>query len=181
MLCGQLASCRLIRPWRSRMSRCSLDLRERLCRSADSEIQTCCWRARVGEKRQSTGPGMMSGPVWGGRQAAGKADSQRFSGKRLPHAWVGSRPTKPGSIPLPNKETLYQRLEAHQEGCSPRSRCCSAFSPPQQTLPRGETPPPQKWKLLRALTLISKRASRGIQRLATCAASSARTSLTPSI
>ena len=38
---------------------------------------------------------MMGGPVWGGRQAAGKADSQAFSGKRLPHRWLGSWPTKP--------------------------------------------------------------------------------------
>ena len=38
---------------------------------------------------------MMGGPVWGGRQAAGKADSQAFSGKRLPHRWLGSWRTKP--------------------------------------------------------------------------------------
>ena len=39
------------------------------------------------KKRQRTGPGMMRGPVWGGRQAAGKADSQAFCGKRLPHPY----------------------------------------------------------------------------------------------
>ena len=42
------------------------------------------------KKRGRTGPGMMRGPVWGGRQAAGKADSQAFCGKRLPHPWGGS-------------------------------------------------------------------------------------------
>jgi len=30
------------------------------------------------KKRQSTGPGMMRGPVWGGPQAAGKRHSQPF-------------------------------------------------------------------------------------------------------
>ena len=53
------------------------------------------WRRGVLKKRERTGPGMMRGPVWGGRQAAGKADSQAFSGKRLPHRWLGSWPTKP--------------------------------------------------------------------------------------
>ena len=45
---------------------------------------------RVLKKRGSTVPVVMGGPVWGGRQAAGKADSQAFSGKRLPHPWGGS-------------------------------------------------------------------------------------------
>jgi hypothetical protein len=39
------------------------------------------------KKRQRTGPVVMGGPVWGGRQAAGKADSQAFCGKRLPHPY----------------------------------------------------------------------------------------------
>ena len=37
---------------------------------------------------------MMRGPVWRGPQAAGKRHSQPFSAKRLPHAWLGSSPTK---------------------------------------------------------------------------------------
>ena len=53
------------------------------------------------KKRGSTGPVVMGGPVWGGRQAAGKADSQAFSGKRLPHPWGGSLPTKPVDQGLP--------------------------------------------------------------------------------
>jgi hypothetical protein len=40
----------------------------------------------------------MGGPVWGGRQAAGKADSQAFRGKRLPHRWLGSWRTKPVAV-----------------------------------------------------------------------------------
>jgi len=47
------------------------------------------------KKRQSTGPGMMRGPVWGGPQAAGKRHSQPFCRKRLPHPRVVSGPTKP--------------------------------------------------------------------------------------
>ena len=37
---------------------------------------TCPWRARVKRKRQSTSPGMMRGPVWGGKQAAGEGPAQ---------------------------------------------------------------------------------------------------------
>jgi hypothetical protein len=62
---------------------------------ANLVILDLLWRRGVLKKRQSTGPGVMGGPVWGGRQAAGKADSQAFCGKRLPHRWLGSWPTKP--------------------------------------------------------------------------------------
>jgi hypothetical protein len=95
MLWGHVASCRLTRPWRSRIARSSVDLRHRLCRTRDLVILDLLWRRGVLKKRQRTGPGMMRGPVWGGRQAAGKADSQAFRGKRLPHRWLGSWPTKP--------------------------------------------------------------------------------------
>jgi hypothetical protein len=90
MLWGHVASSRLTRPWRSRISCCSPDLRHRLCRTRDLEILDLLCRRGVLNKRGRTGPGMMRGPVWGGRQAAGKADSQAFSGKRLPHPWGGS-------------------------------------------------------------------------------------------
>ena len=95
MLWGHVASSRLTRPWRSRIARCSPDLRHRLCRTRDLEILDLLWRRGVLKKRGSTGPGMMRGPVWGVRQAAGKADSQAFRGKRLPHRWLGSWRTKP--------------------------------------------------------------------------------------
>jgi len=52
-------------------------------------------RRGVLKKRQRTRPVIMRGPVWGGRQAAGKADSQAFCGKRPPHRWLGSSVTKP--------------------------------------------------------------------------------------
>jgi hypothetical protein len=93
MLWGHVASCRLTRPWRSRIARSSVDLRHRLCRTRDLVILDLLWRRGVLKKRQRTGPGMMRGPVWGGRQAAGKADSQAFRGKRLPHRWLGSSRT----------------------------------------------------------------------------------------
>ena len=49
-----------------------------------------------GEKeRQSSGPGMMRGPIWGGPQAAAKRHPQSFSGERLPHPRVVCQPTKP--------------------------------------------------------------------------------------
>ena len=87
MLWGHVASCRLTRPRRSRIARSSPDLRHRLCRTRDLVILDLLWRRGVLKKRGRTGPGMMRGPVWGGRQAAGKADSQAFCGKRLPHRW----------------------------------------------------------------------------------------------
>jgi hypothetical protein len=90
MLWGNVASCRLTRPWRSRIARSSVDPRHRLCRTRDLEILDLLCRRGVLKKRQRTGPGMMRGPVWRGRQAAGKADSQAFRGKRLPHPWGGS-------------------------------------------------------------------------------------------
>jgi hypothetical protein len=113
MLWGHVASCRLTRAWRSRISCCSPDLRHRLCRTRDLEILDLLWRRGVLKKRGSNWPVVMGGPVWGGRQVAGKADSQAFSGKRLPHRWLGSWPTKPvvsgrlsGSFP-PSEEAKW--------------------------------------------------------------------------
>ena len=100
MLWGHVASSRLTRPWRSRIARCSPDLRHRLCRTRDLVILDLLWRRGVLKKRQSNWPGVMGGPVWGGRQAAGKADSQAFSGKRLPHRWLGSWRTSRYLSPL---------------------------------------------------------------------------------
>jgi hypothetical protein len=90
MLWGHVASCRLTRPGRSRISCCSPNHRHRLCRTRDLVILDLLWRRGGLKKRGSNWPGVMGGPVWGGRQAAGKADSQAFSGKRLPHPWGGS-------------------------------------------------------------------------------------------
>ena len=104
MLWGHVASCRLTRPRRSRISCCSPDLRHRLCRTRDLVILDLLWRSGGLKKRGSNWPVMMGGPVWGGRQAAGKADSQAFSGKRLPHGphrWLGSWRTKPVDATLP--------------------------------------------------------------------------------
>ena len=97
MLWGHVASCRLTRPRRSRISCCSPDLRHRLCRTRDLVILDLLWRSGGLKKRGSNWPVVMGGPVWGGRHAAGKADSQAFSGKRLPHRWLGSWRTKPVS------------------------------------------------------------------------------------
>jgi hypothetical protein len=88
MLWGHVASCRLTRSRWSRIVRSSPDLRHRLCLTRGLQILDLLCRRGVLKKRGSTGPVVMGGPVWGGRQAAaGKADSQAFCGKRLPHRW----------------------------------------------------------------------------------------------
>ena len=95
MLWDHLASSRLTSTRRSRITTDPVFLRLPSCHSRKSLTLKLLWGLGEEKKRQGLSPGMMRGPVWGGRHAAGKRHSQPFRAKSLPHPWVVSRGTKP--------------------------------------------------------------------------------------